>query len=486
MSKHLYLPELKVGANVRAPEQDGIWSSQDKNWVAALAAGIKAKPSKVSSIPDVYARPLLFWGAFEQPSHPLHSDIVQEWRGLLSLLALDTVKKVGLTYQTVTFGDDALSKAILGLPPESVALEKGAEPYRWTELVLIQHEGITLGALSPATLVFTAADYELKLKDKHFPYKDRETGLLRPPRKAENQGEELESVGEWVKWLKKAFDERANKADSAAGKLINSINGELEAWLKDIQLELGQSELNAEDHKPGDRPSRIPEPELLDRYGIYKLLLTPLVNDPEATKGRVSDYELDVADLSRLPEGVKHVVVVHNDFSRNMLLWRPIKFTDLGSAPLATLFPGASGQQLNGQDIGKDGGMWIRPELYFLTSTLTKAKAGSVLPADEITANGNSSHFLLPLEPELLHFFTVEEITKRLAPRYEVDGERVTFKLSLPMKNGPPLEITKTYLGKGATPAAGEGMLVEREIPVLELFRSGTMGMAGSRTTETR
>lgn len=490
MAKHLYLPELKETASVRPPEQDGIWAAQDGNWLGALSEGIKAeaKPSGVSSIPDVYAQPILFWNALTQEGHPQHDDVVQEWRGLLSLLALDTVKKLGLDYQLVTFSErpdeDELSKALRELKPDDIYLEGVNRPaYRWTELILIRHEGVTLGALSPSTLVFTAADYFKPAADGRrrlktsFPYKDKETGRLCPPRVAENQRDELESVGEWVtRWLRPNFKTLADKAGPANG-LVNTLNRELDRWVRAIGDELGQpgsEDFNAEPHKPGDRAARLDDPELLDQRGIYKLLLTPLVPDLDAEQGRLSDYELVMSTTSatRLPEGVEHVVLIHTDLGRNGLLWRPVKFSDLGDGTLASLFPADHGSSINGHDISKDGGMWIRPDLYFLTPHLTRARgSGTVLAAAEAEANGGSARYLLPLRPEILHFFTVEEI-KKLRPRYDDrEADRVLFSLDLPVRGRTePLTITKTYWTRNASAAVGAGTVVEREIPVLELF----------------
>lgn len=489
----LYLPKLFENANVGKPSENGRWETKDKRLIADLAKGIdigeRPSTSNISSIPDVYARPLLFQSAFGNAHHPLHRRVVQEWRGLLSLLALHGVKAgLQLTFTPVRldFGG-TLATAMQQLAPPPVRLQTVPAPrYEWTDLLLIQLDGktksdnkITLGSLSPTTLVFTAAEYDLRPSTFSGPFRDDE-GYLRPPQAIKDR-EDLEGVGEWVKWLYNELRQLLNAgsgAESREQEVIRVLYKELEAWREDIKAELGNSDLDSPQYIHGNPDSldgtpgdvvRVTGADFLDSRDVYRRLLTPLKPDPSAAAISESDCALAL-DQRRSAE-FQHVVVIHRDLGKNLRVWKNIKFEDLGANPIETLFRQSSGRYIDNHDIGKDHALWIRPELYFLTTTLTKASGpSSFLPTTEARANGNSSRFLLPLKPEILQFFTVEEITDKLRPHYSEDGDRVVFSLRLPLSNGRSLKIEKNYLAKGANQAAGEGVLVERAVPVLELF----------------
>src|SRR5690349_2155544 len=94
--KHLYLPKILAGANIDEPVSNSLWEEKQKTFVLAIRDGSEidetAQTRGVSSIPDIYARPLTFLSALRSEKHPLRKRIVQEWRGLLSLLALHKVK----------------------------------------------------------------------------------------------------------------------------------------------------------------------------------------------------------------------------------------------------------------------------------------------------------------------------------------------------------------------------------------------------------
>lgn len=477
--KHLYLPKLLDTANVAEPKQHGHWEAQDKRIIRAISDGIEVategQDRGVSSVPDAYARPLTFQSALDSAGHPLRERVTQEWRGLLSLLALHRVKPDlnKVTFTPVRFNQGRFARALTNLAPRPVQLQRApAEKYKWTDFLLIKFDGVTLGAFSPTTLVFTSADYNQKLRDKPFPLKDAEGYLCPPP--ASNR-EDLQAVGEWVSWLKKEFAELANSEEGPGGEdAVRVLNGQLDAWQKSIRRDLGLTEfaaLDAPEYEVAPDPLSVNDADFLGPRAIYQLLLRPLRRDKSVATSNFSDYALEV-DATRLPAHLEHVVVIEaNLLSQDLKLWPGIRPTELGPDPIRNLFSEASGTRINNTDIGKDKGLWIRPELYFLTATLTKALGpGSFLPGTEARANGGSSRYLLPLRQEVLQFFTVDDVLERLKPTYTEENDRVVFSLRLPLRSGKVVEIKRTYSARGAVQAVGEGVLVEREVPVLELF----------------
>ncbi len=97
-ANHLYLSKLDdENANPPTVPLNGHWHAAEARLLGSIADGIDVSQQSrddvrgVSSVPDVWARPVLFQSALRNAKHPLHERIVREWRGLLSLLALRRV-----------------------------------------------------------------------------------------------------------------------------------------------------------------------------------------------------------------------------------------------------------------------------------------------------------------------------------------------------------------------------------------------------------
>lgn len=159
------------GYTVQVFKNPGIWDQRKKDQVLCLAQSLSVDEtegaySEVSSIPDIWARPLLFDMALFDPNHPLHKQVLGEWRGLLAVFALRdllnltavSIQRVKIpasdanTVRQVTLGfTEALARLI---PKKVVANDTG-----WNDLYVILWNGKPIGMTSPTTLVCTAANY---------------------------------------------------------------------------------------------------------------------------------------------------------------------------------------------------------------------------------------------------------------------------------------------------------------------------------------
>ncbi|CAG5002177.1 hypothetical protein DYBT9275_02828 [Dyadobacter sp. CECT 9275] len=480
--KHLYLPKLSAGANISEPSSDALWEDNEQKVILSISNGIEidesAQTRGVSSIPDIYARPLTFLGALRSERHPLRQRVVQEWRGLLSLLALHSVKQDlgGLVISPVTFNDEKFCRALINLAPKKIQLEKNGVEYAWTDVLIIKFEGIPIGAFSPATLVYTSADYNGKLKKlPGFSLKDDE-GFLKPPTK--QQG--LASVGKWLEHFIERFNLLAKTSVSGAdGHLyVGNINKLLADWLEDIRAELGlaQSEqIKSENVKVSDEiPEHISnnQPLFLSRYGIYQELLKPLVKDKAGKDGYKSDYSLS---MERNYSEFKELIIITSSLlKQNGNLWDGTHVGDLGEINesfLPTFFSGASGTEISRIKLQGNGAVWVRPELFFLSETLLKSKTDyDILNKDERLLNAGNTEYLLPFKKEILLFFSPEQIQDILKPAFsKIDG-RVEFSFKLPLVSGQLVEIKKVYRYKSDGWRTGDGEIVDSEVPVLDIF----------------
>jgi hypothetical protein len=468
---HFFLPELD--SNIPVPKENAHWFNNDRKIILGISEGIvideQALTKGVSSIPDVWARPLLFQSAIRPNSkHPLKKKCIQEWRGLLSLLALHKVKpELGkLEIVAVQLDRETFSTALKNLSPSPVQLERGKH-YEWTNVLMIRFRGIVVGAFSPTTLVYTGVDYNERLKGEAIGLKDKD-GFLAPPQTREDG---LEYVGEWLYHLQQKlnpifFGDQSNPDHQVVG----TINELIEQWLKEIRQKLGLREadpINVKTHKVSEDAVDIKGlAAYLGDYRVYERLLHPLVID-DANKSDVAIS--DILLKSSRKQDLRVVVITEKILNEQINIWNEIRPKSLGDTPKAIIeafFNAPSGVKINDIDIGEKKGLWVRPELYFLSPILLKGKGGDILNDDERDLN-IGTRYILPFRKELLEFFSAEEITEKLNPTFREDSGIVKFSFTLPIGNNT-YKIEKTYKTKASQ--ADDGEIVETEVPIIEIF----------------
>ncbi|HEV7681502.1 MAG TPA: hypothetical protein VGO68_05235 [Pyrinomonadaceae bacterium] len=122
----------------------------------------------LNSIPTPWSRLLLFENALYNQRHPSHAEVLDQWRGLLGLLAL--ANPLGIRIQPsiepnmIDLPDFAhlhpIAKSFVDLQPHYAIQKNDVEAGKWNQFHLIQVGNQLLGATSPRTLVFTAIDHQ--------------------------------------------------------------------------------------------------------------------------------------------------------------------------------------------------------------------------------------------------------------------------------------------------------------------------------------
>src|SRR5580658_3844538 len=107
---HPYLPKRKSGTGDRfpVPQASGAWDERPTQ-LGHLAESVEIPfgPQRIYSIPDPWARALLFDRALYDDQHKLHSIILGEWRGLLALIGLRERRGfAGLSVRPVSLAAD--------------------------------------------------------------------------------------------------------------------------------------------------------------------------------------------------------------------------------------------------------------------------------------------------------------------------------------------------------------------------------------------
>ena len=111
------LPKVNEEVSKILKDQAGIWKETDINFLRGLANSLDCGESlkdmgSVDSIPDMWARPLLFQMALfdlepkKQFVTGLHEKVRDEWRALLAMFALKEIKRLDLRAEQVNLLED--------------------------------------------------------------------------------------------------------------------------------------------------------------------------------------------------------------------------------------------------------------------------------------------------------------------------------------------------------------------------------------------
>lgn len=465
MAKHLYLPKLANDANVKEPTQAGQWDKQGRRILRAISKGIlvdgEAQVRGVSSVPDAWARPLIFYSAIRPGSpHPMRERMVQEWRGFMSLLALHEVQRHPVDFVPVPLVEGTFASALRHLSPSPVQLERG-QTYEWQDIMMVRYDGIPVGALSPLTLVYTGADYQKGLKQTTLNLTDDE-GYLSPP----SHEDEKQYVAEWLQSLQVRLNnvlDLREKDENPDSLVVGAINGLIESWLEELEEELGS--VDSPYVTMSSQPTELDTPwSALSKYRVYQQLLHPL----ERKEGQDVEHSDLLLRSKRSPEST--VLVITQPLLEDRRIWRDKRLSHLGgdaAAAIDQFFGASSGHVIDNEDLSTYGAQWIRPELYFLTDVLVQARNSKPILTDSERDRNERVQHLMPFRPELFEYFGPEHIREMLNPTFDVDEKGITFSFELPVGD-EVVTIKKYYRRKD--PRAEEGTVREIAVPALDIF----------------
>jgi hypothetical protein len=161
---HPVLPELK-NPTIESFNRVATWDARRAEQLSKLSESLKVEKVgiEVNSIPDMWARPLLFEMALYDKDHLLNKRALAEWRGLMAMIALKEVAHID-KLTTVSIGistdEDALReapdflRAVANLMPTKSLCSNTS----WHNLHILLYNDKPIGMTSPTTLVATATN----------------------------------------------------------------------------------------------------------------------------------------------------------------------------------------------------------------------------------------------------------------------------------------------------------------------------------------
>ena len=444
-SYHPLLPKCHEGSanKISSFNAAGSWDFRKKVEFDNLSKSLKVEKIdpyyfQIDSIPDVWARPILFEMALFDKNHVLHQRILGEWRGMMAVLGLREIKNItDLVSKPVSIPRKIEKPKSSQESPNFIEVLSKLAPAKslsddtsWYELFVLLLRGKPIAITSPTTLVCTATDCLNRLTG--IPWTDGRF-LLDPVADKDPQGQltegQKQSLASWLEQLK---DSLGRHEGLRSGIMEwNSILGLLDSFIANLG--------GIPDEKKELSPSGI---------GLNRWLFEHLDKPVKAVQVPLEKSDV-LLKSSPGHEAAKKILLVDRNIAAQ---WKklPQAISVAGTLTLDTAIPfsGLSGSRdrLGGKSLGDLE--WRTPEDFF-TDRFVLIREANAFPgakripgSDSITSQGKGASPILPLRKEILDYLSSSDLYKRV--KYSQNSEGISLSITFPLAGGE-FEFNKSY-----------------------------------------
>lgn len=469
------LPRLSANAAI-APVVAGQWEDAVGahgigRFLKGLAEGLDVAQNdraidSIDSIPDIWARPMLFRMALFASRGfdvSLHKKVRGEWRAILAMLALQDMRHLRLQVEAVHLADanlnGALGQTLLTLAPKDSADGNSS----WNDIYVISYMGAPLAITTPTTLVASSADYSNVLRGQITePWSTDGINLTDPV--PHLTPEELSGLYLWLKELKSGLTKMIPADVQVENETCSLLLNVLDDYMQDVHNHAGGVFVAT---------GNLVAAGLQMHIGIFELL-DKMVQAPAPT----------AIDGGNVTSAVRLVTGDSRSKANPLLILSPNMLMDLArsrglSLSQLIVWPGITAANVKEESLGNDRTMidgvplgnaqWRRPEEFF-TERLAIHAGGNALkgiikvPGSDILSKEDMS-VILPLKAELLEYFTPQEIAHKL--RIEKVGNDIKVQFSFPLSGingkGIDYQVEKSY-------PMQEVIYLINNVPVIEIW----------------
>lgn len=385
----------------------------------------------LNSVPTPWARLLLFEAALYDRDHPAHYDIVDQWRGLLGVIALSELLHLRFDAARIIElsavpGESSIRDAFLTLRPQHHAAGDDQDLAKWDRFNLISVDQQVIGATSPRTLVFSGISHQCP---ESVPFRSTQ-GRLSDPLRYYRKFNDLHFLSLLAQWLDVLIDRVRNSqrlrtlmgtVPVSYGQVTNRIDLLIRAlgeWRAEFAIELPAG-------------ARAPEAGVSPFPNPYSVLrpVPRSVNDPM----------LNQSDL--FLEGHGAVIVCFRPAHQSVIRNR-------------------AGMEVTDDQIRIYDGHWIESSeslpdsLSFLPALPIINDPAAFLESALIEAplRGGKSYslefegasYLLPYKKEILDYLSPAEIAANTSLK-RLKANHITLELVIPLVNHRSISVKKHY-----------------------------------------
>jgi len=478
------LPDLERGPG---PAQVGVWKEENRLAFESLAENLLSigeLPRTISSIPDMWARPLLVDSALRDDRHPLHQEIKKQWRGMLAAIALKVTKDFDLQVCPVSLrdsgnnpNDNAFLTPLRNLISDPYGertfyrLSGGQRP--WETLYVFVWRNKAVGMISPSSLICPAEGGDWTGLSWY-----QENGGLQSPLDSDDLSND--DKNQLYRWLDNLCEELRNEATDTAGRI-----GEL---IRNFQRDIGEPTPRSERFRPHETGNPFEHPINLGGVRSFNRLIAqrPRGIDGSSLKLRTANGRQVIFFPSTNPDELR--TKLETQWPDRMPTEIMVYSTTLDS------YNSEEQLQRDLRELG-DTSSLKEADLFLEDVSLVKddllSRSRTLLPrrSREITYTIRGTYFdegevtnlipLLPVSPRLFEYFSARELNQMI--RFEQRGSEflaVSIELSLGSELSP---------GGGRTYTAYKQYRIEEtnvltSLPLLEVFPN--FGVEGERSQE--
>ena len=467
-----YFPMLpKIDDNVQRIkfDQSGVWKTWSKDFLQSLVASLATGETledvgNIDSIPDIWARPLLFKMALfdlettREFVKGLHERVLGEWRALLAMFALKNVKQINLKSMRVDLTADnaPIAKVLRILQPKETLL--GNEQAWLTDIYVIFFNDYPIAMTSPTTLAATAADYPATFRGRlDLPWSNDKMTLTDPIKYLTR--DELSALEAWLQKLYGELQEMSRGLNPNSQDVAINLLKCVANYREDVSRELGTATKSSVTFVPSNLN--------LKNVGLVRLL-------NETALGRVASIEDSAVRLRvNLSRSDKNLLLISptmvKDFAEQegteparLVIWQGVSANDITEKSLR-------GERNKLNDIILKNAEFRSPEDFFYEQMAViepgNAFPGSLEISGMIILANESLTPILPIKRELLELFTPQDIVERISVSEDNDNILIHFRFPLSGVDGAGTDFrfTKKY-------PRSELIYIQQEVPIIELW----------------
>lgn len=482
---HPLLPKLGSKNQVGNFNGYGVWDQRESSELDKLSDSLKIErvATQINSIPDMWARPLLFEMAFYDSEHLLHKRTVAEWRGLLALLAFKEVRGFNVSVvealpKTKTKDSDGNTVEII---PKD---EKGNEV--WPPFLS------TLAKMAPNANTLAPSTLWLDTQTGFFPFiilfSDQPIGLLSPTTMVCTSTSCFNRLT-GIRWSDGRFlKDPSGKVKEDENEKTNELNQKeqkkLACWLEELKGKISDLPNALEENSRPDRLIKSLKKYISDlggtagmqaltsttgfglTKGIFQFLDKPIKGDwdglPDShmrllpSEGRTPAKTLFVVD--------KSIAQQWNMTETNIVVYRGATLADIPSSGF-----GRERKQIGGIRLQDNEELCLPDDIF--TQKLYLIFQESALPGAMASPGSGSLSMqnqvvtpLLPLTEKILLHLDNDELQKNIT--FEQSSESIHVRLRLRLSgqdgSGKFVEFKREY-GK-------DSQIISESVPVLEIW----------------
>lgn len=450
MSTIPLLPSLKESQQVDITSR-GQWGFSSLGRLAASLNVTAKEESNISSIPDIWALPAAFdMILLKKTNHQMHSRFLEEWRGILAILALRGVLGISdlkvhsmiiPSPENLKKNDTALMKLFSRMLPEEFKIFKDPTVKEGFRLQVISYKKNPLAIVWPTLLICPAAAPGFP-SEASIPWWGGE-GITDPLKLGCLNDHQKIILDNFLRTLSDSLISNLTAMnlsfDSPLSKKIGDLTNLLQEYRKDLQIEDSNSSRGFTD-----------APDVLDIRGFCS----------ELGKAKILTMDnksfLDASDVLLEPLSgtkAKNVLVLveklHEQWKKS-----PSDITVAGSYSYETVWPKGtnvpSKHKIANIDL-KDYALEIwTPDDFFTEKICIIPQPEPIFPNARINFCENFAgkivNILPPIKEKVLQYMTPEEITSNIRIKTSSSNNEASIEVELTVStSGGAMVVKKTY-----------------------------------------